>query len=424
MKKVIVIALISMMLISIPLFAKSKVRMGVVLDENSKYQYGVQIKKVVDESPAAKAGLKTGDILLMIDGDKIYTIDQVKKMLSFFESEQKIKITFKRVDNTDTCILELEERKVPEIPKRTYMGVFLQDLDDKTKKKLKLKKSFGIMISKVVEDSPADEAGLKDKDIILTFADEKIFTTDQLIKMLKNYQPEDKVTLKILRGKKNKTIKLILGEKEDKLNYFFPGKDGSFDFFKTPENVLFYQYDLPGHNKWIGVQLDVKKQKTIQDGEETVTIKTTITKVIKESPAEKAGLKDGDIIIAVENEKDLEIGKVIKGKEVGDELVLTIERDEKTQEIVVTIGERELIKSEKKVEVTIDDGEIKVIIDGVEKNIGDLENFHDEFEKIQMIKHIKMEELDDMRDNLNKLKDEMKNIDINIEILNTNDDEL
>ena len=142
MKRILLILLISIMLISIPLFAKSKVRMGLVLGEKSKEQYGVLIKRVTEESPADKAGLMTGDLLMMIDGDKIYTIDQVKKMLSFFESEQKIKITFKRGENTDTCILELEERKVPEIPKRTYMGVFLMDLDDKTKKKLKLKESF------------------------------------------------------------------------------------------------------------------------------------------------------------------------------------------------------------------------------------------------------------------------------------------
>ena len=422
MKKILVILLISIMLISIPLFAKSKVRMGVVLGEKSKEQYGVLIKRVTEESPAEKAGLMTGDVLMMIGGDKIYTIDQIKKMLSFFEPEQKIKITFKRGDNTDTCILELEERKVPEIPKRTYMGVFLMDIDDKTKKKLKLKESFGILISEVVKDSPADEAGLKDKDVLLTFAGEKIYTTDQLIKMLKNFKPEDKVALEVIRGKKTKKLKLILGEKEDKLNYFFSGKDGSFDVFNTPENVLFYQYDLPGHNKWIGVQLDLKKQKTIKDGEETITRETTITKVIEGTPAEKAGLKDGDIIIAVEKDKDMEIGKAIKGKNIGDEVTLTIERDGKNQDIVVTIGERESLKSEKNVEVTIEDGEIKVIIDGVERNIGDLENIYEKLDEIQLIKHIKMEELDDVRENLHKVKEEMKNIDINIGIINTNDE--
>jgi len=420
MKKVIVILLISVMLISIPLFAKSKVRMGVVLDENTKEQYGVLIKKVSKESPAEKAGLKPKDILTMIDGDKIYTIDQVKKMLSFFEPEQKIKITYKRGDNTDTCFLVLEERKIPEIPKRTYMGVFLNDLDDKTKKKLKLKKQYGILISEVVDDSPADMAGLKDEDVLLTFADEKIYTTDQLIKMLKNYKPEEEVTLGILRGKKNKKIKIVLGEKEDKFDHFFLGKDSWFDISNKPENVLFYQYDLPAHNKWIGVRLDLKKHKSIEEGEETVTRETTIKKVLKGTPAEKAGLKNGDIIIAVEKDKDLEIGEAIEGKEIGDEITLTIERDGKTRDIVVTIGERESLESEQNVEVTIDDGDIKIIIDGVEKNIGELENIHEDMDKIKMIKHIKMEELDDVRDDLKKVKEEMKNIDI--EILNTCDE--
>lgn len=410
------------MLISIPLFAKPKVRMGLVLGEKSEEQYGVLIKRVTEESPAEKAGLMTGDLLMMIDGDKIYTIDQVRKMLSFFESEQKIKITYKREDKTDTCILELEEKKIPEIPKRTYMGVFLKDLDDKTKQKLKHKESFGILISEVVKDSPADEAGLKDKDVLLTFADEKIYTTDQLIKMLKNFKPEDKVSIEILRGKKTKKLKLVLGEKEDKLNFMFSGKDDTINLFKSPENILFYQYDLPDHNKWIGVKLEINKDLTEKDGKEIAVKETKITKVIEGTPAEKAGLKEGDIIVAVENEKALEIGKAIEGKEIGEEITLSIQRDGVVQDILVTIGEREYSKSAEEIEVTIDDGEIKILIDGVEKKISDLEHIYEKFDEMEKIKQIKMEEFHDVKDNLKKVQKEIKNMDFNIQILDTDDE--
>jgi len=420
MKKIIVIALISIMLMSIPLFAKSKVRMGVVLGEITGEQYGVQIKKITKESPAEKAGLIAKDILMKIDGDKIYTIDQLKKMLSFLEPEQKITVTYKRDDKTDTCTLVLEERKLPEVSKRTYMGVFLKDLNEKIKKKLKLEKPYGIMISKVVEDSPADEAGLKDEDILLTFAKEKIFTTDQLVKMLKNFKPNDEIALKIIRSKKTKKLKIILGEKEDKV--YYSGLNTSSNIFNIPENVLFYQYDLPGHNKWIGVKLDIKTEKTEKEGKKIITKEKKITEVIKGTPAEKAGLQIGDIIVAVESDKNLEIGKALAKKEVGDEIILTIERDGKVQDIVVSIGKREYDKSKKDVQVTIEDGEIKLLINGVEKSISDFEYLRQGLDEIEMIKNIKSDVLDEVHEELEKVKEEMENIDLNIEIFDAEDD--
>ncbi|MDP8204415.1 MAG: PDZ domain-containing protein [Candidatus Tenebribacter mawsonii] len=420
MKKIIVIALISIMLMSIPLFAKSKVRMGIVLGEITGEQYGVQIKKITKESPAEKAGLIAKDILMKIDGDKIYTIDQLKKMLSFLEPEQKITVTYKRDDKTDTCTLVLEERKLPEVSKRTYMGVFLKDLNEKIKKKLKLEKPYGIMISKVVEDSPADEAGLKDEDILLTFAKEKIFTTDQLVKMLKNFKPNDEIALKIIRSKKTKKLKIILGEKEDKV--YYSGLNTSSNIFNIPENVLFYQYDLPGHNKWIGVKLDIKTEKTEKEGKKIITKEKKITEVIKGTPAEKAGLQIGDIIVAVESDKNLEIGKALAKKEVGDEIILTIERDGRVQDIVVSIGKREYDKSKKDVQVTIEDGEIKLLINGVEKSISDFEYLRQGLDEIEMIKNIKSDVLDEVHEELEKVKEEMENIDLNIEIFDAEDD--
>ena len=424
MKKIVMLILIGLLLSSIPLFARSKVRMGLVLNGSIDEQYGVLVKKVSEGSPAEKAGLKLDDLILKIDGEKIYTVDQIKKMLLQYEPEQKLKITFKRGKVTDTCNLKLEERKVPEIPKRTYMGVFLKDLDEELKETLKLKKSYGILISEVVKDSPADKAGLKDEDILLTFAKEKIFTTDQLVKMLKNFKPNDEISLEIIRSKKTKKLKMTLGEKEDKV--YYSGFNTSSNIFNIniPENVLFYQYDLPRHNKWIGVKLDIKTEKTEKDGKKNVTKEITITDVIKGTPAEKSGLKKGDIIVAVESDKNLEIGKALAKKEVGDEITLTIERDGKVQDIVVGIGEREYDKSKKDVQVTIEDGEIKLLINGVEKSISDLEYLREGLDEIEMIKDIKLDVLDEVNEELEKVKEEMKNIDFNIEILNDTNDEL
>jgi len=65
----------------------------------------------------------------------------------------------------------------------------------------------------VVPGSAADKAGLKEGDIILEFNGEKITPQNSLSKLVKKYQPGDKVTLRILRGKKEMTLEVVLGKK-------------------------------------------------------------------------------------------------------------------------------------------------------------------------------------------------------------------
>jgi len=65
----------------------------------------------------------------------------------------------------------------------------------------------------VVPDSAASRAGLKEKDIILELNGQKVTPKNSLAKIIRNCNPGDKVTLKILRGKKEIILKVTLGEK-------------------------------------------------------------------------------------------------------------------------------------------------------------------------------------------------------------------
>ncbi len=67
--------------------------------------------------------------------------------------------------------------------------------------------------SAIFPGSTAEEAGLKEGDIILEFNDEKITIQNTLAKIIMKFTPGDEVNLKILSGEEEKTITLILGEK-------------------------------------------------------------------------------------------------------------------------------------------------------------------------------------------------------------------
>jgi serine protease Do len=103
-----------------------------------------------------------------------------------------------------------------------FLGVRYALINDAIQQENKLAVNYGARVIKgsqeepaVFPGSPAEVAGLKEGDIILEFNGEKITTDNSLAKTIGEYNPGDKVTLKILRGSEEKIIEITLGEKSE-----------------------------------------------------------------------------------------------------------------------------------------------------------------------------------------------------------------
>ncbi len=177
--------------------------------------YGVVIDDVVKDGPADEAGIIKDDIILTIAGEKVRTVDQIRKMLMQHKAGSKIKVEYYRNGQTKNVHLVLMEKEKKVKP---YMGVYLNGLSKKEMLAEGLKNNYGIMINKVVDETPAAEAGLLDGDVLLSFNSEKIYTDSQLHEIIMDFQPRDTVKLVVFRNGKSKKINLILGQrsKEDK----------------------------------------------------------------------------------------------------------------------------------------------------------------------------------------------------------------
>ena len=88
---------------------------------------------------------------------------------------------------------------------RPWLGVSLYTVDPFVARANKLSVDEGALIVEVVPDSPADVAGLKQGDIIISFGGERITSADELVQAIRNSQIEQKVEITFVRGENTKT---------------------------------------------------------------------------------------------------------------------------------------------------------------------------------------------------------------------------
>lgn len=116
--------------------------------------------------------------------------------------------------------------------KAGFLGVQIQDLSEQLSEYFKVKNGNGVLVSEVVEGSPAAKAGLKAGDIITKVDDKNIGNAGDLTTTIRGYEPEAKVSISIIRDRKKKKLKATLGETEQ--DYFY--KFRNLKDFKHPRD--------------------------------------------------------------------------------------------------------------------------------------------------------------------------------------------
>ena len=212
--------------------------------------------------------------------------------------------------------------------------------------------SEGALIVDVNEGSPAAKAGLKEEDIITQVNKEKIEGPSDLYKVIGQYKADDKITVEYIReGKKNQKEIVLAKNKMDAIeaspnNNF----NNNVDVFKLEDDEMDKGFDkkfrrgfaLPDFPNIDEIYVNTKKPKlgiSIEDLEEGNGVK--ITMVNKYSPADKAGLKVGDIITSIDKHDVKEVND-IKWQyfEAGQTIKLSVNRNKENKIIEVKIPKK------------------------------------------------------------------------------------
>ncbi len=109
----------------------------------------------------------------------------------------------------------IETLKSGKTVERGWLGVSIQDIDENTQKALGLKDKTGALVSGIMDDTPAQKAGLKAGDVIIRVDNSPISNSSDLLKNIAANTPDTKVKLTIIREGKERTVTVTLGRREN-----------------------------------------------------------------------------------------------------------------------------------------------------------------------------------------------------------------
>lgn len=176
-----------------------------------------------------------------------------------------------------------EHRKVS----RGWLGVTIQNVNAAMAKALELKEAEGALVNNVLPGQPADQAGIRAGDVILSINGNKIEDTDHLLRTVGMLSPGSKATVGLWRDGKPVEVILTLAERDAKMAQ---GGDGDQGKGGKTANQLGLKV------RSVSVEDMRRYNLENQDG-------LLVTGVAQESLAAEAGIMPGDVITAVDRKK-------------------------------------------------------------------------------------------------------------------------
>ena len=202
----------------------------------------------------------------------------------FAESEGFQGISFAIPINTVKRIQEqlIERGKVV----RGWLGVYIQTVSPELAEKFKLEKPHGIIVTNVIDDSRAANAGIEDNDVIIDFDGKSVKDVTHLRHLVADTQPGKTVVVTVIRDGEKQDIEVIIDEMPTDVTRTTKSRQPS-RIEKGRLGVVVQDVDK-----------DIAEKFMLAEPKGAL-----ISHVADDSPAGKAGIKEGDIIVAFDGKK-------------------------------------------------------------------------------------------------------------------------
>ena len=166
---------------------------------------GVLISKVFKDSPAEKAGLKVGDLILRYGGKEVESPSHLQTMVISTEPGTKVKLEIVRGKKHRTIEVKIGKRSEKEMVARTektsWLGITVQTLTPDLAKKFGYDENLkGVIVVDVDPKGPAAEKGIRRGDVIREMNNREVRSVRDYKRILKESDPKEGVLLWIQRG--------------------------------------------------------------------------------------------------------------------------------------------------------------------------------------------------------------------------------
>lgn len=203
----------------------------------------------------------------------------------------------------DVAMEVVAQLKTSGMVKRGWLGVQIQEVNRDLAESFGLDKPMGALVAQVFEDTPAEDAGVQEGDIILEFDGHPINRSSDLPHVVGRTLPGERAAMKIVRNQKRKTIQVEVG--------LLPDESGEKPDRKGPAQEQSFPLGLMTEE----VPEELKKAWDISSG--------VLVRRVMPGPAAVAGVRRGDVLTmiageSIRNIKDFEeiVEDLPKGKAI------------------------------------------------------------------------------------------------------------
>jgi serine protease Do len=207
-----------------------------------KEEAGVEITRVDENSPAEKAGLRSGDVILEYNGQHIEGIEQFSRLVHETPAGREVKLGVFRNGANQTIVAKIGSRRaatvapfdfgnlsvrIPDIPhtfmgwRSSLLGVEVESLEGQLAEFFGVKDG-GVLVRSVSQGTAAEKAGIKAGDVITRVDDSKVASASDLTSRLRMYRGKS-VPMVLLRDHKEVTVSVTV-----------PGDDRSERIYARP----------------------------------------------------------------------------------------------------------------------------------------------------------------------------------------------
>jgi serine protease Do len=170
---------------------------------------GALVTSVSPKSPAEKAGVREGDVVVDVDSKKVEGPRELQLMVAAMAPGTKVDVKVIRDGKEKIFNIELAERPGSRVAANDSSpakatdpdvldGVTVGDIDEAARKKFDIPEGAkGVVITELEQDSPSAEAGLKPGDVIHEINREPVTTAKQAVDMSEKVKKEKKVLLRV-----------------------------------------------------------------------------------------------------------------------------------------------------------------------------------------------------------------------------------